>query len=113
MRTDLGCQLDVFKCGQVLYKIIKLEYESHIGAAEICQLTLVHTADLTVSKPYCAGCGRVHTAEYIEQCGFAGTARSDYHTKLTLIYCEAHIVQRTDFMLTAFVNFADVIKFNV
>ena len=105
-------KLHILQCGQGGDQIVKLKHEAHIRGSVFGKCSGVHIRYRLAVHQNGAFGGAFHTAQQVQQGGFACAAGSQDHNELALFDGKAHIVQRIQNMYAGEILFGHILKFN-
>ena len=106
-------QLDIFKSGKILDKVVELEHEAYFEPAVLGQLPFVVGGDFLPVEKDGSGSERIHSAEDIQDGGLSCSRCADDHAEFTLLNAEVRSVQSGDFHFAAFIDFFDISEFDI
>jgi hypothetical protein len=91
---DVGHQSNVLASSEAWDEIIELEDEPDVLAAILREGAIVCRDEVVIAKPHLPACGRVESAQNVQQRRLAAARRTKNHDELALEEVEIHALER-------------------
>ena len=112
VRGDLLDQRDVFVYRQRRHEVVKLEHKAHRRGAVVGKLVAREGGNILALHVDLAAGRAVQTAQQVQKRALARTAGAEDDDEFALLKPHVHVVERTQLVVAADIDAADVLEFN-